>query len=68
MVLTLAIITINGGEVAKPLSSLCAVEGLIDGQSTMSTDSLCSNLKAVTRPFDINHSKATFKDDENLRQ
>ena len=65
MVLTLAVITINGGEFATPSSSLCVVEGSIDGQSTVSTDSSCSNLKAVTRPLDIKHSKATFKDDEN---
>ena len=65
MVLILAII--NGGEVVTPLSSLCVVEGSIDGLSTVSAESLCSNLKAVTRPLMyIKHSKAAFKDDENL--
>ena len=68
MVLILAVIIINGGEVATPLSSLCVVEGSIDGLSTVSTDSLCSNLKAMTRPLDIKHSKVAFKDDETLRQ
>ena len=65
MVLTLAVITINGGKVATPLLSLCCSIG---GLSTVSTDSLCSNLKVVTRPLDIKHSKAAFKDDENLHQ
>ena len=51
-----------------PLSSLCFVEGSIDGLSTVSTHSLCSNLKAVTRPLNIKHSKVAFKDDENLCQ
>ena len=67
MLLTLAVITKNGGEVVTPLLSLCIVEGSLDGLSTVSTDSLCSNLKAVTRPLDTKHSKAAFKDDENLR-
>ena len=53
---------------STPLSPLCVVEGSIDGPSTVSTHSLCSNLKAVTRPLDIKHSKAAFKDDENLCQ
>ena len=68
MVLTLAVITINGGEVVTLLLSLCIVEGLIYGLSTVTVDSLCSNLKAVTRPLDIKHSKAAFKDNKNLRQ
>ena len=44
------------------------VEGSIDGLSIVSTNSVCSNLNAVTRPLDIKHSKAAFKDDENLCQ
>ena len=60
----MVLIIINDGKVATPLSSLCVVEGSIDGQSTVSTDSSCSNLKAVTRPLDIKHSKAAFKDDK----
>ena len=46
----------------------CFVEVLIDGLSAVSIDPLCSNLKAVTRSFDIKHSKAAFKDNENLHQ
>ena len=45
-----------------PLLSLCFVEGLIDGLSTVSID------YAVTRLLDIKHSKAAFKDNENLYQ
>ena len=39
--------------------------GLIHGQLTVTVNSLYSNLKAVTKPLDIKHSKAVFKDNEN---
>ena len=65
MVLTLAIITGNGGEVVMPLSPLC-VTGC--GLLTVSIDSLYVKLKAVTKPVDKNHSKAALDDIEKSRQ
>lgn len=65
MVLTSVIIIINGGKFETPLLSLCFVEGLIDGLSTASIDSLYGNLKAVRRPLDIKHGKVAFKDGKN---
>ena len=69
MVLTLAIITINSGEVATSLSDevvmslspLCVVGCWISGLLTVSMDSLYSNLKVVMKP---KHSKAAFEDIE----
>ena len=68
MVLTLAIITGNSSEVLMPLSPLCVIGCLISGQLTVSIDSLYSNLKAVTKPADIKHSKAALDDIEKLCQ
>ena len=65
MVLTLAIITGNGGKVVMPLSPLC-VAGC--GLLTVSIDSLYGKLKAVTKPVDKNHSKAALDDIEKSRQ
>ena len=65
MVLTLAIITGNGGEVVMPLSLLC-VTGC--GLLTVSIDSLYGKLKAMTKPVDKNHSKAALDDFEKSRQ
>ena len=66
MVLTLAIIAGNSGEVVTPLSPLCMIGCLISGLLTV--DSLYSNLKAVTKPADIKHSKAALDDIEKSRQ
>ena len=68
MVLTLAIITGNSGEVVTPLSPLCETGYLISDLLTVSIDSLYSNLKAVTKPADIKHSKAALDDIEKLHQ
>ena len=68
MVLTLAIITGNSGEVVMPLSLLCVIECEISGLLAVSIDSLYSNLKVVTKPVDINHSKVALDDIEKSRQ
>ena len=66
MVLTLAIITGNSGEVVMSLSPVkgCEISDLL----TVSIDSLYSNLKVVTKPVDIKHIKATLDDIEKSRQ
>ena len=68
MVLTLAIITGNDGEVVTPLSPLCVIGCYISGLLTVSIDSLYGKFKAVTKPVDKNHSKAALDDIEKSRQ
>ena len=68
MVLTLAIITGNSNEVVTPLSPLCVMGCLISGQLTVPIDSLYINLKVVTKPAYIKHSKAALGDIEKSRQ
>ena len=51
-----------------PLSPLCAIGCQISGLLTVFIDSLYSNLKAVTKPVDKNHSKAALDDIEKSRQ
>ena len=68
MALTLAIITRNSGKSVTPLSPLCVVGCWIGGLLTVSMDSLYSNLKAVTKPVDIKHSKTAFEDIGKLHQ
>ena len=66
---TLVVIAVNDAsfmEKQNPLLSLCFVEGLVDGLSTVSVDSLYSTLKAVTRPLDTKHKMAALKDNEKL--
>ena len=65
MVLTLAIITGNSGEVVTPLLPFCVIGCLISGLLTVSIDSLNNNLKAVTKPADIKHIKTALDDIES---
>ena len=51
-----------------PLSPLCVIGCLISGKLTVSIDFLYSNLKAVTKPADIKHSKAALDDIEKSHQ
>ena len=68
MVFTLAIITGNSDKVVTPLSPLCVIGCWISDLLTVSIDVLYSNLKAVTKPVDIKHSKAALDDIEKSRQ
>ena len=64
----MVITIIFGGELCKngcPLSSLRFIEGLINGLSTASADSLYSNLKVVRRLIVAKHDKASFQENEN---
>ena len=68
MVLTLAIITGNGGEVVTPLLLLCVIGCWISGLLTVSIDFLYGKFKVVTKPVDKNHSKGALDDIEKSRQ
>ena len=45
----------------KSLPLVYLVACLINHLSTVSVDSLCSTLKGVTKPFDINQKRLPFK-------